>query len=109
MIEKFTVRSFEKMPGHPDKHVDLIDEAYFNTMDECEKWCKEHLDIKHINFEIHHSLGARNYRYGIASGTGIITWLDRDYDEHNFPRIRPWWSIYDVPEEVNRMCENVKF
>ena len=109
MIEKFTVRSYEKMQHHPDKNMDLVDEAYFNTMDGCEKWCKEHIDIKNLNFEIHHSLGAKNYRHGIGSGMGIVTWVDKDYNENNFPRIRPWWSIYNVPSEIDAMCQGIKF
>jgi len=109
MIEKFTVKSYEKMEGHPDKCMYQVEEAYFNTMDKCEEWCYEHFGIKKLNFEIHHSLGAKNYRFGIASGMGIITWMDKDYDEHTLPRVRPWWSIYNVPEEVNQMCQGEKF
>ena len=108
-MNKFTVRSFMKMPDHPIECFELVDEAYFNTMDECETWCKEHLNIKNLNFQIHHSLGANNYRLGIGSGTGIITWLDKDYTEHDYPSIRPWWSIYDIPLEVDLMCSVVKF
>ena len=114
MIERFTVRSYEKMKHHPDKNMDLVDEAYFNTMDECEKWCKEHCKAIHppsqyLNFEIHHSLGAKNYRFGIGSGTGLISWIDKDYDEHNFPSVRPWWSIYDVPFELDQFRQGIKF
>ncbi|GAF73723.1 unnamed protein product [marine sediment metagenome] len=107
-MNKYTVRSFEKMQHYPDTNLSLVDEAYFDTMDECEKWCEEHLDIKWLNFEIHHSLGANNYRHGIASGMGIITWLDKDYIV-TFPSVRPWWSIYDVPPEVDEMCRKVNF
>jgi hypothetical protein len=109
MIERFTVRSFVKMLGHPTKCLELVDEDYFNTMDKCEEWCAQQFDIKDLNFEIHHSLGAKNYRFGIASGMGIISWLDKDYTEHNYPTVRAWWSIYDVPPEVDAMCQGVKF
>ena len=108
-MKKFTVRSYEKMQHHPDKNMDLVDEAYFNTLDECETWCKEQFGIKNLNFEIHHSLGAKNFRFGIASGMGIITWMDKDYTEHDYPSIRPWWTIYDVPSEVDEMCRGIKF
>lgn len=108
-MNKFTVKSFGKMDNHPNLNMELVDEAYFDTMDECEKWCKEHFDIKYLNFEIHHSLGSKNYRHGIGSGMGFITWRDTDYTEHDYPTIRPWWSIYDVPSEVDAMCYEVKF
>jgi len=108
-MKKYTVRSFEKMQYHPEKCMDLIEEMYFGTMDECEKWCLEHFDIKNTNFEIHHSLGAMNYRFGIASGMGIITWVLKNYTEHTYPSVRPWWGIYDVPPEVDAMCHNIDF
>ena len=79
MIEKYTVRSFQKMEFHPTEKMGLMDEDYFNTIDKCQEWCSQQLDIKNLNFEIHHSVGAKNYMYGIASGMGIITWLVRDY------------------------------
>lgn len=107
-MNKYTVRSFEKMPGHPGEILELVDEDYFRTMDECERWCAEQFDIKNLNFQIHHSLGASNYRFGIGCGTGLVSWVDRDYTEHDYPTIRPWWSIYDVPSEVDAMCEAVK-
>lgn len=108
-MEKYTVRSYAKLLYHPTKCLEMVEEMYFETMDECELWCSEQFDIKNLNFQIHHSLGAKNYRFGIASGTGIITWLDKDYNEHTYPTVRPWWSIYDVPSEVDAMCRGVKF
>ena len=45
MIEKFTVKSYEKMEGHPDKCMDQVEEAYFNTMDKCEEWCYEQFGL----------------------------------------------------------------
>ena len=109
MIDRYTVRSFEKMEFHPDCVADLVDEAYFGTMDECEHWCCQHLDIKHLNFEIHHSIGAKNYRFGVASGMGIITWLVRDYAPADMPAITPWWDIYDVPFQIDDQCQPIEF
>ena len=109
MIEKYTVRSFEKMEGHPECNMDLVEEDYFNTIDKCKEWCEIQIDIKHLNFEIHHSMGATNYLFGIGCGTGLISWIEKKYDEHDFPSVRPWWSIYNVPSEVDAMCQGEKF
>ena len=108
-MEKYTVRSYTKMEGYPVQCEKLVEEMYFGTMDECQKWCYEQIDIKNLNFQIHHSLGACNYRLGIGSGMGIITWMLRNYDEHDYPSVRPWWTIDDVPPEVDAMCHNISF
>ncbi len=104
MIERYTVRSYQKMPHHPGETLELVDEDYYNTMDKCKEWCEIQLDIKNLNFQIHHSIGAKNYLYGIASGTGLITWLVRDYDKHDIPEVECWWDIYNVPSEVDERC-----
>jgi len=96
------------MEHHPSKNMDLVDEAYFQTMDECETWCILHPEMKLVNFEIHHSIGATNYRSAMGTGTGVLNWITRDYNEHNFPRIRPWWSIFDVPSEIDVLCQKEK-
>lgn len=109
MIERYTVRSFEKMEYHPTEKMELVDESYFATMDECEDWCTRHVDIKNLNFEIHHSIGAKDYRYGIASGMGIITWMMKEYNQHDIPRIPCFWGIFDVPSEIDDLRLTTKF
>lgn len=109
MIEKYTVRSYMKMPSDPASCLELVDEDYYNTIDKCKEWCREQFDIKDLNFEIHHSLGAKNYLLGIGSGTGLVTWLVREYTEHNYPTVRPWWDLYEIPPEVDSMCQGIKF
>jgi hypothetical protein len=104
MIEKYTVRAFEKMEHHPCEIMDLVDEDYFSTIDKCKEWCEIQFHIKGLNFQIHHSVGAKNYLYGIASGMGIITWLTKDHDQKDIPTVECWWSIFDVPSEVDSMC-----
>jgi hypothetical protein len=107
MIERFTVRSFDKMPHHPTEVMNLVDEDYFNTTDECKTWCMEHLDIKDLNFQIHHSVGAKNYFHGIASGTGLITWLVRDYQQTELPTVACWWDIMEEPEHFDKLRKGI--
>jgi hypothetical protein len=103
-MDKYTVRAFIEMEVEP------INECHFNTMDECEEWCRKHCEVvRNLEFEIHHSLGASNYRHGIASGTGLITWIDKDYSEEALSGVTPWWTIYEIPEEVDQMCKEIVF
>lgn len=101
-MNKYTVQSFLKLEFDPCDCGDIEDEAYFDTMDQCEDWCNGHFDIKHLNFKIHHNIGARNYRLGVASRMGTITWRTKDYPKLEAPQVSAWWSIFDVPEEVDQ-------
>ena len=108
-IERFMVQSFDKMKGHPDQNLGLVEEEYFNTIEECKRWCRNHFDIKNINFEIHHSIGAKTYLFAMGTGTGVMNWIEKDYEVETMPSVKPWWKISDLPEGLDQLCMAEKF
>jgi molybdopterin synthase catalytic subunit len=99
-MEKYTVRSFFKFKEHVG---DLVDESYFDSIEECQDWCwnkyPDKLDIMY--FEIHHSVGALTYyKAVIAIGVSSIHWKEIKYKQQDIPLIRPWWKITELPAKL---------
>jgi len=106
-MEKFTFRSFD----HPNLPIDQIEESYFDTIDECKKWCEdeqvvyrvEGREVSFIHFEIHASYGAKTFMFGRGLPLYETTWKEVPYDLLTIPTIEPWWSINDIPKELLRV------
>jgi len=106
MIKQFTARSFDNQ----ELPLDQIEEAYFNTIEECKKWCDMErlrygspdyeMDLNEIHFEIHHSKGAGTYLVS-DTGDGITTdWYEVVHSQEDMPSVNPWWSINNIPAEL---------
>ena len=102
IMKRYTVKSWTKMDCHPTQNMDLVDEMYFNTLDECEEWGKSQEDAIELNFEVHLTVGAKNYLHGEGLKTGSILWKIKDYPRNETPLIACWWSMLDPPFQIFR-------
>jgi len=96
-MERYTARSFFK--DNPT----IADEAYFNSINECQNWCyEEHkANFEQMYFEIHHSVGALTYyKAEITIGVFSINWKEIEYEQKDIPLICPWWKITELPEKL---------
>lgn len=97
-MERYTVRSFFK-----DRIEEIVDEAYFNSIKECQDWCYNEYagKLEGMYFEIHHSVGALTYyKADITIRAFSIHWKEIEYEQQNIPLICPWWKITELPEKL---------
>lgn len=95
-MEKYTVRSFFK-----DRVGEIVDEEYFNSINECRAWCWDKYPDKfdRMYFEIHHSVGALTY-YKTDITNFSILWREIEYEQKDIPLICPWWKITELPDKL---------
>ena len=96
-MEKYTVRSFFK-----DQEGNIVDEEYFNSIDECRSWCYTEYKstFEQMYFEIHHSVGALTYYKAIINPNSSIHWKEIEYEQKDIPLICPWWKITELPDKL---------